>query len=90
MSAELPRSPSVYLSMFVGGSLAAAWLGARPTDFLTAICVGTASCASLLLYLNGTNFNAMMASYTRRRILVDARLEALKPPVAPKSGRDPA
>ena len=67
MSKEVPRSPSVYLSMFVGGSLSAAWISARPWDYFVAICVGTAACACLLLFLLARGFDESIAEYRRRR-----------------------
>ena len=67
VSRHINRSPSVYLSMFVGGSLAAAWISARPWDFIAAVCLGTASCAALLLFLLAKGFDQAIADYQRRR-----------------------
>jgi hypothetical protein len=67
MSRELPRTPSVYLSMFTGASLSAAWISARPWDYFVAVCVGTAACACLLLFLMARGFDESILEYRRRR-----------------------
>ncbi len=67
MSKEIPRTPSVYLSMFTGGSLSAAWISARPWDYFVAVCVGTAACACMLLFLLARGFDESIAEYRRRR-----------------------
>ena len=72
MTSEIPRAPSVYFSMFVGGSLSAAWISARPWDPANAVFVGTAACASLLLFLLGRQFDQAMAEYGRKAPSVDS------------------
>lgn len=66
MSREVPRTPSVYLSMFTGGSLAAAWISARPSDVAGALSVAISSCACLLFFLLARGFDESIAEYRRR------------------------
>ena len=48
---RLPAKLILFLGLFCGASLSAAWLSARPTDVIGAVCVGTAACALVLIML---------------------------------------
>ena len=55
MPQRQPPTPGLFLSIFVGASLAAAWISVRPSDFLGAACIaiGCAACLFIVLRLYG-------------------------------------
>jgi len=77
MTREIPYKPSVFLSMFVGGSLSAAWFAARPGDFVGAICLASAVTAIVLIYLMNTRFDQGIAEHRRHLRHVKRLQEAM-------------
>lgn len=49
MSQEVPKTPGVFLAGFVGAALSSAWIAARPNEYISAVCIGTATCALLCI-----------------------------------------
>ena len=61
---KIPPHVSLCMGLFSGICMSAAWCAVRPFDVIGAVCVGTASCALLLIVLR---FDRVLIRKQRRR-----------------------
>lgn len=61
---KIPPQVSLFMGLFSGVCISAAWCAVRPFDVIGAVCVGTATCALLLIVLR---FDRALIRKTRRR-----------------------
>ncbi len=63
MDKQAPKL-TLFLSIFSGACISAAWISARPSEIIAAVCIGTAVCATLLIVLR---FDRAFVKRGRRR-----------------------
>ncbi len=61
---RMPPRLTLFLGLFSGICVSAAWFSVRPDEIVGAICIGTAVCATLLIALR---FDRALVRKSRRR-----------------------